>query len=304
MSTDLKDRTFAVINPAAGSGKCGKLAPRALEKLSAAGIEIDAICTKAAGDGTTAAREAYARGYRRFIAVGGDGTSYEIVNGVFPESVGGEHITLGFLPLGTGNSFLRDFTKNGLSYATDAIVQGKSRPCDVLRVTHSSGEVFSINLLSVGFSADVAALTNRRFKGIGHLGYLLGVFACLAKLNRGVFPVRVDDSSEFNRERCLLLSLNNSKWTGGNMMIGPRADISDGLIDFVRMGPISRTTLLLNLHTLFDGSHVKHPFISSDAARRVEFQLERPVDVMVDGEVFTLDLKSVEVLPQALDVMA
>lgn len=304
MSTNSKDRAFAVINPAAGNGKCGKLAPRALEKLAGAGLEIDAFYTKTAGDGTVAAREAYASGYRRFIAVGGDGTSYEIVNGVFPQSAADERITLGFLPLGTGNSFLRDFSKNGLAYATEAIVQRKSRPCDVLRVTHSSGEIFSINLLSVGFSANVAALTNRRFKGIGHLGYLLGVFACLARLERGVFPVRAEENPEFNRERCLLLSFNNSKWTGGNMMIGPRAEISDGLIDYVRMGPISRTTLLLNLHTLFDGSHLKHPFISSNSTRRVEFQLDRPVDVMVDGEVFTLDLKSVEVLPRALDVMA
>lgn len=293
-----------MINPAAGSGKCGKLAPRALEKLRAAGIAVDTVYTNAAGGGTAAAREAYAQGYRRFLAVGGDGTAYEIINGVFPDSAAGERIALGFLPLGTGNSFLRDFTKDGLAYASNAIVEGKLRPCDVLRVTHASGEVFSINLLSVGFSADVAALTNRRFKGIGHLGYLLGVFASLARLNRGVFPIRVDDDAEFNRERCLLLSFNNSKWTGGNMMIGPRAEISDGLIDYVRMGPISRTTLLLNLHTLFDGSHLKHPFISSGSARRIEFQLDAPVDVMIDGEVFTLDLKSIEVLPQALDVMA
>ena len=304
MSSEFTNRTLAVINPAAGSGKCGKLAPAALEKLRAAGIEIDSVYTRSPGDGTAAARDAYARGYRRFIAVGGDGTSYEIVNGVFPESSGTERISLGFLPLGTGNSFLRDFTKNGLSYAADAIVTGRQQPCDVLRVTHSAGEIYFINLLSVGFSADVAALTNRRFKSIGHLGYLLGVFACLARLRRGVFPARVDDDPVFDRERCLLLTFNNSKWTGGNMMIGPRADISDGLIDYVRMGPISRTTLLLNLHTLFDGSHLKHRFVAHRNARRVEFQLDGPVDVMVDGEVLTLELKSIDLLPRALDVMA
>ena len=304
MTKNPQNRIFAIINPAAGSGKCGKLAPRAIEKLASAGLEVESVYTCAAGEGTTAAREAYASGYRRFIAVGGDGTSYEIVNGVFPGSLAGGRISLGFLPLGTGNSFLRDFTKDGLAYASNAIVTGKSRPCDVLRITHASGRIFSINLLSVGFSADVAALTNRRFKAIGHLGYLLGVFACLARLRREVFPVRIDDEAEFNRERCLLLSFNNSKWTGGNMMIGPRAETGDGLIDYVRMGPISRTTLLLNLHTLFDGSHLKHPFISSGSARRIEFQLDRPVDAMVDGEVFTLDLKSIEILPHALDVMA
>ena len=66
-----------------------------------------------AGDSTRIAREAYREGWRKFIAVGGDGTSYEIVNGLFPDCLGGERPALAFLPLGTGNSFLKDFTQYG-----------------------------------------------------------------------------------------------------------------------------------------------------------------------------------------------
>ena len=105
------------------------------------------------------------------------------------------------------------------------------------------------------------------------------------------------------RRRCLFLTFNNSKFTGRTMMIAPRADAGDGLIEYVRWGPIGRLGLLRNLHTLYDGSHLNHPLASRRAVRRVDFYLDGPVDVMVDGEVLTLHCQTIEVLPAALKVM-
>jgi len=295
-------RFLAVVNPAAGGGRCGKLAPVVLAKLRADGLEFDVTETRGPGDATRLAREAYARGCRKFLAVGGDGTSCEIVNGLFPKAVD-ERATLGFLPLGTGNSFLRDFTDHSLEGARQALLVGPPRPCDVLRLAHKEGVIHFINLLSMGFAADVAAITNRRFKRLGELGYLLGVLTCLARLDRRPFPLRVDDETMFDRRRCLFLSFNNSKFTGGKMMIAPQASTDDGLVEFVRWGPIGRIGLIRNLHTLYDGSHIAHPLASRRTARRIEFDLEGPVDVMVDGEVLTLHCQTLEVLPAALDVL-
>ena len=113
---DLNETFLAIINPAAGGGRCRQMVGAALARLRAAGIVIEAAETNAAGEAAQIAREAYRRGCRKFLAVGGDGTSYEIVNGLFPESgievLGGksqgvsgsedERIpTLGFLPLGS-----------------------------------------------------------------------------------------------------------------------------------------------------------------------------------------------------------
>jgi len=81
---------FAIVNPAAGGGRCGRLAGPALDRLRAAGVSIEAHQTKGPGDGIQLARNAYRAGFRRFLAVGGDGTSYEIVNGLFPEALSGE----------------------------------------------------------------------------------------------------------------------------------------------------------------------------------------------------------------------
>jgi diacylglycerol kinase (ATP) len=304
----LIDTFLAIINPAAGGGRCQKLVGPALERLRAAGIALETAETSAAGEATRIARDAYGRGYRKFLAVGGDGTSYEIVNGLFPDALAAsrnqEDIpSLGFLPLGTGNSFLRDFDDQGVEHAMQALAAGRSRACDVLKLTHKESTLYFINLLSVGFAADVNILRQRRFKNSGPLGYWLAIFLGLAQLKRRPFPVRVEGADEFDRRSCLFLSFNNSKFTGGTMMIAPEAETSDGLIDFVRWGPIGRAGLVRNLGGLYDGTHIRHPLAEGKKTRRVEFDLDAPIDVMVDGEALTLHCQAIEVLPSVLRVV-
>lgn len=296
------DIFFAVVNPAAGGGRCRKLVQPALDRLRAGGIKLDVVETTAPGQGAHLARDAYARGYRKFIAVGGDGTSYEIVNGLFPRRESDQPATLAFLPLGTGNSFLRDFTDRGVEHAIEALLAGRSQPCDVLRLRHTEGTLHYINLLAMGFAADVATLRARRFSGWGELGYQSSIFICLARFRRRPFPLRVD-GEEIDRRPCLFLTFNNSKFTGGTMMIAPKAAVNDGLIEYVRWGPIGRLGLIRNLPTLYDGTHIHHPLAERREARRIDFHFDAPVDVMVDGEVLTLHCLTLDVLPSALNVV-
>jgi diacylglycerol kinase (ATP) len=172
-----------------------------------------------------------------------------------------------------------------------------------MRLTHKGGKLYYINLLSVGFAADVAVLRHRRFLHLGHAGYLVSIFLCLKRLVRRPFPVRVDGRGEFDRRPCLFLAFNNSKYTGGTMKIAPDAATDDGLIEYARFGPIGRMRLIWNLPTLYKGTHIRHPLAERHAAREIEFQLEGPVDLMVDGEVYTLHCERIEVLPSALKVM-
>ena len=294
---------LAVVNPAAGGGRCRELVGPALERLRAAGLKIEVVETGAPGQATQLARDAYSRGYTHFIAVGGDGTSYEVVNGLFPAAQMGERPTLGFLPLGTGNSFLRDFTHQGVESAMQALLARRTASCDVIRLKHRQGVIHYINLLSLGFTADVATMRARRFNRYGQLGYLMAIFTCLVRLDRRPFPLRVEGQAEIDRSPCLFLTFNNSKYTGGTMMIAPQAEVNDGLIEYVRWGPIGRLGLIRNLPTLYDGTHVKHPLASRQSVRHVDFNLDAPVDVMVDGEVLTLHCQSLDVLPSALNVV-
>ena len=294
---------LAIVNPAAGGGRSRKMLGPALERLRGGGLTVELAETQGAGDAARIAREAYGRGYRKFIAVGGDGTSYEVVNGLFPQASENDRATLGFLPLGTGNSFLRDFSDRGVEHAIESLIAKRARACDVLRLRHRGGVLYYINLLSVGFPADVATLRARRFSGRGELGYVISIFLGLARLERRPFPVRVDSETEFDRRRCLFLTFNNSKFTGGTMVIAPKAETNSGLIEYVRWGAIGRLGLMRNLPGLYDGTHIHHPLAERKAVRRVEFDLKAPVDVMIDGEVLTLHCEELDVLPGALNIV-
>lgn len=294
---------LAVVNPAAGGGRGKKLVGAALDRLRAGGIGVDVLETGGPGQASQIARDGWSRGYRKFIAVGGDGTSCEIVNGLFPRENTSDRPTLAFLPLGTGNSFLRDFSDRGVDHAIEALLARRSLPCDVLRMKHANGVLHFINLLSVGFAADVAMLRARRFSAWGELGYQASILISLARLRRRPFPLRVDGQGDLDRRPCLFLTFNNSKFTGGTMMIAPKAEVNDGLIEYVRWGPIGRIGLIRNLPTLYDGTHIQHPLAERHAARRIDFYLDSPVDVMVDGEVMSIQCQTLEVLPSALHVV-
>ena len=299
----MTERFLAIVNPAAGGGRCGRLAAAALDRVRRLGIEVEVRETSGPGQATEIARKAYGSGNRNFLAVGGDGTSYEIINGLFPEALAGERPSLGFLPLGTGNSFLRDFTTRGVENTIEALRAGRRRACDVIRLRHSSGELYYLNLLSLGFPAEVGETANRRFKPWGELGYIFAVLRHVVNLDHRSFPHRLDDSTEWNRSRNLFLTFSNSKFTGGKMMIAPKADPTDGLIEYVRWGPIGRAGLLLTLPRLFTGTHIHHPLAARAGVKRVDFELEGPSNVMVDGESLHLQCESLSMVPAAVDII-
>lgn len=295
------DVYLAIVNPAAGGGRCGREAPRVIEQLRQSGLSVEVHETKAAGEGTAVARDAYKRGVRRFIGVGGDGTGFEIVNGLFPEALEGERPWLGFLPLGTGNSFLRDFTTEGASYSQRALVEHIHRPCDVLRLRHRDGDTYFINLLSFGFVADVCTVTNRRFKSLGEAGYPLGVLWTVAGLRCSPIPF-APDAAALNVAPLAFVSFNNSRFTGGKMMMAPSADTADGLCDVIVVGKLGRMALIGTFPKIFDGTHVRHPAVQEHKARSIAFRVSGPLDAMIDGEVISLWPEQLDVLHHALEV--
>ncbi|MGD0425839.1 MAG: diacylglycerol kinase family protein [Candidatus Acidiferrales bacterium] len=299
----MSTKFLAIVNPAAGGGKSGQLAGSMLERVRAAGIDLAIQHTTRAGEATEIARQAYSKGVRNFLAVGGDGTSFEIINGLFPEAETHGRPRLGLLPLGTGNSFLKDFTKRGVEHTIEALKKNSRRPCDVIRLRHSDGVLYFLNLLTLGFPADVAETTNRRFKRWGELGYIFGVFTRLVQLRHLAFPHRLAEAKELDRRPALFLTFNNSRFTGGHMMIAPNADPTDGLIEYVRWGPIGRLGLIWTLPRLFTGTHIHHPRASRVATKRIDFEITGPVNVMVDGESMRLECQSLEILSAALDVI-
>jgi diacylglycerol kinase (ATP) len=292
------------VNPAAGNGRCGQLAPAALDELRRRGVPIQLRETRAAGDATRLAREAAADGQRRFIAVGGDGTGFEIINGL-REQLGAtdptERVSLGFLPLGTGNSFLRDFGAGDAKQSISALVEQRTRSCDVVQLEHEAGVLHYLNLLSLGFVAEICSVANRRFKRLGTAGYGLGVVTTLATLHSRPMRLCVDGGPIWE-QAMVFLSICNSRFTGGSMMMAPYADTADGQADVIVCGAMGRFSLLTTFPKIFRGQHIYHHQVSASRCRSMEFFETAAIDLMIDGEVLHHQPKRLQVRPAALDV--
>lgn len=258
------------------------------------------VFTEAPKHAIEIAQQAASAGHRRFLSVGGDGTTGEIVHALASAGVS-QACEIAILPLGTGNSFLRDFDITTLEDAADTIVRGHSRPVDVLRLTHRDGAIHFINTMGTGFIAQVGELTNDRFKSLGAAGYVVAVLSCLIRLKYEQTTLRYDGTSD---DRATILSaFSNSQYTGGAMRITPDADVADGLIDVVRASPSGRAALLRAFARIFKGTHVELDDVWATQTDRIDFvnPVEQPV--LIDGDLFHLTPVAIDVLPSAIRVV-
>jgi diacylglycerol kinase family enzyme len=277
---------YTIVNRTAGGGRCAKVAPEALEDLQRRGVALKVAFTEAPGHAAELARNAAESGSRRFLSVGGDGTASEIVNGLVAAGVAGE-CELAMMPLGTGNSFLRDFEITDTETAANAIVRGDSTPIDVLRLTHQDGVIHFINTVGTGFVARAGELTNERFKFLGAAGYVALRYAGTT-----------DDATT------VLTSFSNSQYTGGSMRMAPDARVADGLLDVIRAGRLGRAALMAAFARIFAGTHTDLEAVWTRQVDRVEFVNPSLQAVLIDGDLFHLTPRSIDVLPGALRLVA
>ncbi len=290
-----------IVNGAARGGRAAHQASTHLEALRAT-PDVVVHATREPGHATELARTAAEEGAGAVVAVGGDGTVYEVVNGLLGAEVDAVP-ALGLIPAGTGNSFVRDLDLADPAAATDAIVRGATRPVDAVRLTHADGVLHYVNLLSLGFSARAGALTNRRYKPLGAAGYVLAVLQTL--LRHGSYRVRYacDGAPPTDAEVCLL-SFCNSRFTGGDMKMAPDAEVDDGKLDVVCVSFMPRRRFLASFPRIFAGTHTRMDEITTRRAAVVEFPEQLPLLAMIDGEIATLRLQRLEVVPGALQVLA
>ena len=287
-----------ILNEAAGGGRCGRSAAPVLARWA---TERDLRIERTHGPGhAVELARAMAPEVDVMVSVGGDGTLFEVVNGLMDAP---ERPSLALLPLGTGNSFGKDIGVVDLATAEEALSRAEPRPVDVVRVVHADGVLHYVNLLSVGFAAEVGDVTNRRFKGLGALGYIAAVLVQVTRLSPRAFPFAVGDE-DTDDAPLTLLSLSNSRYTGGDMMMAPEARIDDGFVDVVRIGAMGRRRLLSCFPKLFAGTHLQMTEVSSRHVSSVAFAPGPPLPVMLDGEIRELVLERVDVLPGALEVLA
>ena len=293
------DAPVIIVNPTAGSGRAAKLLPWIRERL-APRPDADLHVTSRRGEAQELAARAAADGCDRLVAVGGDGTIQEVVNGVLD---GSARPAIGIVPVGSGNDLARS-----LRLPTDAaeawmIAIGRStREIDVALATNGEGKRrWFASAGGIGFDAQVAAaMATRRGWQTGRAGYLLTTLAELRRFDNRQLRIVLD--GEPIERRVLFVAIANGAYYGGGMRIAPDAALDDGWLDVCIVGDISRLTAIRELPNLYRGTHVRHPAVSVHRARHVEISGEGTTHVHLDGEPFgTLPLR-VEVRPGSLEV--
>jgi diacylglycerol kinase (ATP) len=304
MLPDLK--TMLVLNPHAGGGRGRKIYSEVREILGKKIGNMEVRVSEYAGHAFAIGREAAANGYERILSIGGDGTPFEIINGIYADGRPAREIELGMIPAGTGNSFLRDFSILTWRQAIDNILAGKKRRVDLVEISYRRDQKeisqYYLNILGVGLIADILKLTNEKLKGFGRFSYGLAVLLRLAKGMRNRLQLTVDGETREIVDSALVIS--NSKFTGGGMKIAPMADTQDGKVDLVIFREVDRRDVLNIFARVFKGTHVNHPKVKTLRAAEVTIDSCPQQLLMADGELLGMTPLRLKVLPGELTLLA
>jgi len=291
-------RLCLVVNPNAGRKKGHEVAQRVGGLLSSAGHLVEEMVSVAPGGIREVAETITPADWDGIVAVGGDGTLFELVNGLLARNPS-VPVPIGQIPVGTGNSFLKDFSIETVEDAVACVTSGRTRRVDLGHCTHASGAYHFVNLLGAGFVSNVAARA-RRYKWLGSASYVRGVLEEVARLRATRMRLTVDGTT-YEREG-IFVEVCNSRFTGGNMMMAPGASVDDGLLDVIVANRMSRRTLLRLLPTIFSGKHVDSPFVEVFRGRHVDLRTESPMALTPDGEIIGSTPIETRILPGALEM--
>ncbi len=288
-------KVTVIVNPAAGGGRAVQEWKKAEQVLHGAGWTPEIRFTKARGHATQLAAEAVDGGSELVVAVGGDGTAHEVVNGL---PIPGRAI-FGLIPGGTGNDFAKTVgIPLDARAAAEVLVKGKPRVIDVGRVL----DRYFLNVAGVGFDAEVARLVNSSPKALpGPVAYVLGILRAILFYHAQETTLTMDDRTW--KGRALLAAVGNAKFYGGGMMMCPHALIDDGRFSVVVGGDLNVIEVLMVLPKLFKGEHLSHPKVTEFESVRIAVDGPARVPVHADGEVIGTLPAVFDLLPRALPVM-
>jgi len=261
--------------------------------------EVDLQVTRRAGEAESLASNAVRDGRDRVIAVGGDGTVQEVINGLLAGSRG----ELGIVPLGTGNDLARSLGLPAEPASAWKVAMGRhARQVDAARARNGAGqERWFASAGGIGFDAQVAAaMVRRRGWQAGKAGYVLTTLAELRRFANRPVTITLDD--ETLSRSVLFVAIANGAYYGGGMKIAPGAEPDDGRLDVCVVGDISRLTALREMPNLYRGTHVRNPAVSMHTARTIRIDGDASTRIHLDGEPFgTLPL-DVRIAPGVLSV--
>jgi diacylglycerol kinase (ATP) len=287
-----------LVNPTAGKGRAAKVVANVTERLRQGGANVAILVGTDVAHAQALARQAVEDGVDAVVALGGDGMVHLALN-----VVAGTPTPLGIIPAGTGNDLagtLRLPTKDPVAAAkvvVDRLAGGGPRPMDAVRV----GDKWFGCVLGAGFDSRVNDRANRMSWPHGRQRYNLAILAELRVFRPLPFVLELD--GERWETEAMLVAIGNAKSYGAGMKVTPDAEVDDGVVDVMVLGPLSKPGFLKAFPQVFKGTHVTHPAVTIRRARVVS--LSSPgVTAYADGE-YLADLPiTCETVPGAVHVLA
>jgi YegS/Rv2252/BmrU family lipid kinase len=273
---------LVIFNPHAAMGRSARLMPRIRAAFKDRGIEAIFSPTGHAGHATRLVAEADLSEVDGVVAAGGDGTLFEVLNGLYQQSKS-DRKPLAVLPVGTGNAFARDLgLKPGdWQKAIDILAGGKTRKVDVGHVRAKGAEFHFLNILGMGFAVD-AGKTAQWWKRLGNAAYTIGTLWQVLKLKS--YPLRIELDGEALQQDNIFVEVSNTRYTGTSFLIAPGADIDDGLLDVTLLCRLSRMRLLRLFPTIYSGRHVGFEEITVRQASHIRISSPGDMPLGPDGE--------------------
>ena len=308
-------RTKFIVNPMASKGSCGRRWPQIraeLENTLGPIAADDVATTRACNHATALASEAVGAGYRRLVAIGGDGTFSEVLNGVIIDDRPiATDLVLAQVPGGTSNELSRSFGQRSIADACWAVASGQTRPIDIFRVDakgYSGNPLtrYGFVLAIVGAPATISWRAQRvpLLKRLGPVSYVIMSAITSLTYRPRMYRVQIDDEAEQSLVSWGLL-LCSFDGAGEGLMLAPGADPGDGKLDVILLGNFGRWESLTKVvPKLGDGSYIAQPKISRRHATRVTISSDRHVRADVDGESIGQLPMSIALLPFRMQVAA
>lgn len=300
-------KMLLVANPVAGRGK-DPILPRLVQALTDRGLEHEVAETKGPGHAIALAREAVTeRDLRMVVAVGGDGTIHEVINGLIDPATGPHRpdAVLGVVPGGSGSDFCRTFGLPRDPVRLAKHLDGETLfPVDAGRLTYigrdgvETTRVFA-NIAEIGFGADVTDRSNGLPRQLGKNRYVIGTLFSLRRLKPTQATVTIDHTEVSEPMSWIIVA--NGQFFGGNTKIAPRALPDDQLFN-VQVWRGGRKELFEPLTKTRTGDHLESANVREYQSSTVRIDSEEPMLIEADGEVLGTTPATFDLLPKAINL--
>jgi diacylglycerol kinase (ATP) len=296
--------TVFLVNPTSANGATGKRWPELAHRAAQLGLEGTTLFSDHRGHLIDLTERAARDGAELVVAVGGDGTLNEVVNGLARAGTSAE---LAMIPLGTGMDFVRTYgIPTRFDDAVRTALDGTTRTIDVGRVSFrewdgETGERYFANVGSVGMSAAVAQRANGMSKALGGKAtFFYALTRVFFEWENTVVSVQLDDERREARLHDVIVA--NGQWHGGAMWLAPQAQPDDGLFDVVLIGDVTRRDFITTAPKIYKGTYLSHPKVELLRSRTVAVDAAEHLPIELDGEQVGTTPARFEIVPAALRV--